>query len=171
MYPDLTQQLAPPGSMKSETVGLLRTPLAHNPKRCLPRSNNTVEVPDIMRALEPELVDVLWQGIEPLLPAQDTSHPLGCHRPWVPDRLCFRAILIRLVTQLSDTTPRARRDEWIDAGVFEQLKAEALAGYDRIVGLDDVAMDGSLPKPPTVAKERARIPPVGRSWAGSGPCL
>ena len=38
--------------------------------------------------------------------------------------------------QVSDTTLRARRDEWIDAGVFEQLKAEALAAFDRIIGLD-----------------------------------
>ena len=50
-------------------------------------------------------------------------------------RLRFRGILIRLVTgaswvdievildhQVSDTRLRARRDEWIEAGVFEQLK-------------------------------------------------
>ena len=42
---------------------------------------------------------------------------------------------------MSDTTLRARRDEWIDAGVFDGLKAEALAAFDRIIGLDlgDVA--------------------------------
>jgi hypothetical protein len=81
-----------------------------------------VEVPDIMRALGPEVVEVLWQTIEPLLPAQVETHPLGCHRPRVPDRLCFRGILIRLVTgsswvdieaildhQVSDTTLRALR--------------------------------------------------------------
>jgi hypothetical protein len=77
--------------------------------------------------------------------------------------LCFRGILIRLVTgaswvdieaildhQVSDTTLRARRDEWIDAGVFERLKAEAVAAFDRIIGLDldDVALDGSLHKAP-----------------------
>lgn len=58
----------------------------------------------------------------------------------VPDRLCFWAILIRLVTgaswadieamldhRVSDTTLRARRDEWIAAGVFEQLEVEAMA--------------------------------------------
>jgi hypothetical protein len=81
----------------------------------------------------------------------------------VPDRVCFRGLLIRLVTgaswvdieaildhQASDTTLRARRDEWINAGVFERLKAEALAAFDRIVGLDldDVALDGSLHKAP-----------------------
>jgi hypothetical protein len=44
-----------------------------------------------MRALEPEVVDAVWAAIEPLLPPVDRSHPLGCHRRRVPDRLCFRA--------------------------------------------------------------------------------
>ena len=116
-----------------------------------------------MRALEAEVVDAIWAAVEPLLPTADRSHPLGCHRPRVPDRLCFQGILIRLVTgaswvdieaildhQVSDTTLRARRDEWIEAGVFEQLKDEAVAAFDRIVGLDldDVALDGSLHKAP-----------------------
>ena len=116
-----------------------------------------------MRALEPEVVDVLFATIEPLLPPPDETHPLGCHRRRAPDRLCFRGILIRLVTgsswvdieaildhQVSDTTLRTRRDEWIDAGVFDQLKTEALAAFDRIVGLDldDVSLDGSLHKAP-----------------------
>lgn len=35
--------------------------------------------------------------------------------------------------QVSDTTLRARRDEWIAAGVFDQLVEEALAAYDRII--------------------------------------
>jgi hypothetical protein len=52
--------------------------------------------------------------------------------------------------QVSDTTLRARRYEWIDAGVFEDLMSEALAAFDRIIGLDldEVALDGSLHKAP-----------------------
>ena len=52
--------------------------------------------------------------------------------------------------QVSDTTLRARRDEWIDAGVFDALKTEALAAYDRVIGfdLDNVSLDGSLHKAP-----------------------
>jgi len=44
---------------------------------------------------------------------------------------------------VSDTTLRARRDEWIQAGVFDLIEAEALAAYDRIVGLDltEVSVD------------------------------
>ena len=116
-----------------------------------------------MRALEPEVVDALWATIKPLLPLREDHHPLGCHRQRVPDRLCFRGILIRLVTgaswvdieaildhQVSDTTLRTRRDEWIDAGVFDQLRDEAMAAFDRIIGLDlsEVALDGSLHKAP-----------------------
>ena len=61
--------------------------------------------------------------------------------------LFFWGILVRLVTGcswvtaerllggvVSDTTLRARRDEWIAAGVFAELEAEAVAGYDRVVG-------------------------------------
>jgi transposase len=116
-----------------------------------------------MRALDPEVVDALWAAFEPLLPRRDRSHPLGCHRPRASDRLCFRGLLIRLVTgsswvdveaildhQVSDTTLRTRRDEWIAAGLFERLKDEALAAFDRIIGLDldNVAIDGSLHKAP-----------------------
>jgi transposase len=116
-----------------------------------------------MRALETEVVDAVWTAIEALLPDIVDEHPLGCHRPRVSDRLCFRGILIRLTTgsswvdveailehQVSDTTLRARRDEWITAGVFDALKTEALAAFDRIIGLDlsEVSVDGSLHKAP-----------------------
>ena len=116
-----------------------------------------------MRALEPEDVDIIWKTIEPLHPERIETHPLGCHRPRVPDRLCFWGILVRLTTgsswvdieqildgQVSDTTLRARRDEWIAADVFTRLEAEALAAFDRVIGLDlsDVALDGSLHKAP-----------------------
>ncbi len=130
---------------------------------CDPTSDDLVEAPVIMRALEPEVVDAIWATIEPLLPTPDDQHPLGCHRPRVPDRVCFRGILIRLVIgaswvdieaildfAVSDTTLRTRRDEWIATGVFDQLRDEAVAGFDRIIGLDlsEVAFDGSLHKAP-----------------------
>lgn len=128
-----------------------------------PTNDDTVEDLIIMRALEPEVVDAVWRTIEGLIPARRDHHPLGCHRPRVPDRLCFWGVLIRLVTgaswvdveailghQVSDTTLRARRDEWIEAGVFEQLKNEATVAFDRIIGLDlsEVSIDGSLHKAP-----------------------
>jgi transposase len=140
----------------------------------------TGEVTSIMRALEPEVVATVWQAVHPLLPARADDHPLGCHRRRVSDLVCFRAFLIRLVTgaswvdieaileyQVSDTTLRARRDEWIAAGVFEQLETEALAAYDRIIGLDlsEVAVDGSLHKAPC-GGEGTGPNPTDRSKSG-----
>lgn len=116
-----------------------------------------------MRALEAEVVDAVFAAVEALLPRAADEHPLGCHRPRASDRLCFWGILVRLVTgsswvdvealldrRVSDTTLRARRDEWVAAGVFDRLGHEALAAYDRIVGLDlsEVSLDGSLHKAP-----------------------
>ncbi len=133
-----------------------------------------------MRALEPEVVDAVWAAIEPLIPPIPDHHPLGCHRPRVADRLCFWGILIRLVTgcswvsveailerQVSDTTLRSRRDEWIAAGVFDQLRVDAIHAYDRIIGLDltEVALDGSLHKAPC-GGEGTGINPTDRAKLG-----
>ena len=132
------------------------------------------------RALEPEVMDTIWAAIEPILPPPDGSHPLGCHNPRVPDEVCFRGILIRLVTGsswvdieaimgfiVSDTTLRARRDEWITAGVFDQLETEARAAYDRIIelDLDVVAIDGSLHKAPYGGEGTGKSP-VDRAKLG-----
>ena len=128
-----------------------------------PNNDDQVEVSVIMRALDPEVMDAMWAAAEPLLPVRGGDHPLGCHNPRIPDRVCFEGILIRLVTgcswvtaerliahRASDTTLRARRDEWVDAGVFDALADEALRAYDRIVGLDlsEAAVDGSIHKAP-----------------------
>jgi transposase len=117
-----------------------------------------------MRALDPEVVDAVWKAVQALIPVPPDRHPLGCHRPRVSDRVCFEGILIRLATgcawvdaevlldnRVSDTTLRARRDEWIASGVFDRLVDEALGAYDRIIGLDlrDCALDGSQHKAPT----------------------
>ena len=116
-----------------------------------------------MRALDPEVLDAMWAAAEPRLPVRGDDHPLGCHNPRIPDRVCFEGIVIRLVTgcswvtverlmghRVSDTTLRARRDEWVAAGVFDALMVEALAAWDRIVGLDlsEAAVDGSTHKAP-----------------------
>lgn len=144
-----------------------------------------VEALEIMtRALDREVTDAIWAAIEPLLPVPDTSHPLGCHNPRVADEVCFRGILIRLVTGsswtdieaimghvVSDTTLRRRRDEWIDAGVFDLLAAEALAAFDRIIGLDldVVAVDGSIHKAPYGGEGTGKSPvdrgKLGWKWS------
>ena len=115
-----------------------------------------------MLALDPRVVNAVWSAIEAHLPPRPPdTHPLGCHRPRIPDRDCFQGILVRLVTgcswdvaarlsSASETTLRNRRTQWLTAGVFDKLVKEALAAYDRIIGLDlsEVAVDGSLHKAP-----------------------
>ena len=116
-----------------------------------------------MRALDPEVVDVLWAAFEPLIPRVVDTHPLGCHRYRLSDRACFDVIVTRLATGcswedaerlcgsvVSDTTVRSRRNEWVAAGVFDLIANEAIGGYDRIIGLElgDVAVDGCLNKLP-----------------------
>ena len=148
-----------------------------------PNNDDTAEVLNIIRALEREVVDAVWAAVEPLIPPAPEHHPLGCHRPRVADRLCFWGILIRLVTgcswvsveaileyQVSDTTLRARRDEWIAAGVFDGLRKHAVHAYDRIIGLDlsEVALDGSLHKAPCGGEGTGPNPTDRANWAGSG---
>src|SRR6202522_336154 len=128
-----------------------------------PTTHDQVEVPTIMRALEPEVFHTVWAAIEPLLPVHNETHPLGCHRPRIADRDCFEVMLVRLVTgsswedcerlcgnKVSYTTARARRDEWEAAGVFAAIADETIGAYDKHLGLDlrEVAVDGSLHKSP-----------------------
>jgi transposase len=122
-----------------------------------------MEVSHIMRAMDADVFDAVWAAVKALIPAPPRTHPLGCHRRRVPDEVCFRGILHRLVSGsswttieaqlgwvVSDTTLRARFNEWVAAGVFDAIADEALRAYDRIVGLDlsEVAIDGSQHKAP-----------------------
>ena len=133
-----------------------------------------------MRGFDPQVVDAVWETVESLIPVVPDDHPLGCHRRRISDRLCFWGILIRLVTgcswvsveailerRVSDTTLRSRRDEWIAAGVFDGLRDQAIAAYDRIVGLDlsEVAVDGSIHKAPC-GGEGTGPSPVDRAKLG-----
>lgn len=102
----------------------------------------------MMHALDPRVHDPIFQLIEHLVPAPPT-HPLGCHRPRVPNRVIFRGLLLRLITgaswdtiefmldgAVSDTTLRARRDEWEQSGLFQKLLVHTLASYHRVIGID-----------------------------------
>lgn len=116
-----------------------------------------------MRALDREVIDAVWQSFEPLLPEHLDNHPKGGHRPRIPDRTVFQVVLVRLVCgcswvdaealcdwKVSDTTARARFNQWITHDVFRRAFEHALDAYDRIIGLDltETAVDGSLHKAP-----------------------
>ena len=133
-----------------------------------------------MPALPSWLTDPLWDQFAALLPARETyvsTHPWGCHRRRIPDRIVFDKLLQLLRfgcsyqgiadTTCSATTIRARRDEWIRLGVFAQLTQIALDAYDRMVGLvlDDIAVDGCITKAPG-GGEVAGPSPVDRRKQG-----
>ena len=123
-----------------------------------------------MPALQPYLIEPIWQQFQALLPERATSHPLGCHRPRVSDRVVFEKLVEVLVfgcaywriadESCSESTLRRRRDEWIDAGLMETLRGLALDAYDRSIGLEmaDVAVDGLHHQGPLRGRESGEKP-------------
>jgi transposase len=128
-------------------------------------------------ALPSSIIGPIWDQFSALLPPHDAPHPLGCHRPRVPDRLIFDKLVQILVfgcayhriadQTVSATTLRRRRDAWIAAGVLETLLALALDAYDRMIGLElnDLAVDGCITKAPC-GGELAGRSPVDRGKQG-----
>ena len=101
-----------------------------------------------MPAIPSWLLEPLWDQFAALLPDRpvyDPSHPLGCHKPRIADRIIFEKLIQVLrfgcsYVSIADctcaaTTIRERRNEWIKAGIFADLKPIARESYDRIVGL------------------------------------
>ena len=133
-----------------------------------------------MPAIQSWLLEPLWDQFSALLPGRpvyDPSHPLGCHRPRVSDRLIFEKLIQVLrfgcsYAGIADcscgaTTIRERRDEWIKLGVFAELNRIARESYDRIVGLvlEDLIIDGCIAKAPG-GGEMAGRSPVDRGKLG-----
>jgi transposase len=131
-----------------------------------------------MPALQTYIIEPIWEQFTALLPEREVDHPLGCHKPRVPDRVVFEKLVQVLVfgcaywriadESCSDTTLRRRRDEWIEGGVMERLREMALSAYDRIIGLelDDVSVDGCITKAPC-GGEKAGKSPVDRGKRGT----
>jgi transposase len=88
-------------------------------------------------ALPSSVLEPLWGEFAALLPARQVHHPLGCHRPRIPDRVIFDKLIQVLVfgcgyrriedATCSATTLRRRRDEWITLGLAERLRLAVLA--------------------------------------------
>jgi len=125
-----------------------------------------------MPALPSCLIDPIWDQFSALLPDRQQTHPLGCHNPRIPDRVVFEKLVQVLVFGCayersadhgcSASTIRRRRDEWIAAGVMEQLQKVALASYDRMIGLDlsDIAVDCCIANKAPCGGEKAGTSPV-----------
>jgi hypothetical protein len=71
-------------------------------------------------ALEPYLIEPIWQQFKALLPERRTDHPLGCHRSRVPESVVFEKLVQVLLFGCSyhriadascpESTLRRRRD-------------------------------------------------------------
>jgi len=128
-------------------------------------------------AIQPYIIEPIFQQFLALLPPKSTEHPLGCHRPLIPDRVVFEKLVQVLVfgcacwriadETCSATTLRRRRDEWIEAGVMDELEEAAREAYDRVIGLQlaDVAVDCRIAKAPR-GGEKAGKSPVDRGEQG-----
>ena len=139
-----------------------------------PRVEGACPVP----ALQPYIIEPIFEQFEALLPERrTTNHPLGCHRPRIPDRVVFGKLVEVLVFgcaywriadgSCSESTLRRRRDEWIELGLMERLREIALEAYDRLIGLElaDLAVDGCITKAPC-GGEKAGRSPVDRGKGG-----
>ena len=130
-----------------------------------------------MPAISPYIIKPIWEQFRALLPERKVDHPLGCHRRRIPDQLVFEKLLQILVfgcaywriadESCSATTLRRRREEWIEAGVMDNLEEMARQAYDRTIGLDvaDVAVDCCITKAPC-GGEKAGKSPVDRGKQG-----
>ena len=121
--------------------------------------------------------DWLWARVERLLPAAP-RHPLGCHRPRVPDRDAMDAILLVLRTGMqwnalnatgicSSSSAHRRFQEWVVAGVFHEIGRQGLLEYDAVVGIDweGRAADGAMGKAP-LGGENTGPNPTDRAKGG-----
>ena len=119
------------------------------------------------------LLEPLWVQFSALLPERprvSPTHPLGCHRPRIADRVVFEHVIAALVhgsgyeriasPGCSDATIRRRLKEWAALGVSEQVHTLALRAYDRMIGLelDDLAVDGCITKAPGGGEAAGRSP-------------
>ena len=138
-----------------------------------------IEVSRACRAIMPAGADLgrVLRADRRERPPFDPSHPLGCHRRRIRDRVVFEHVVQALVHSsgyeriatpgCSDRTIRRRLKVWAAAGIGERVHALALRAYDQMIGLElgDVAVDGCLTKAPC-GGERAGPSPVDRRKGG-----
>jgi transposase len=118
-------------------------------------------------------LEPIWAQFSVLLPERPAvapTHPLGCHRRRIPDRVVFEQVVAALVhgsgyeriarAGCSDRTIRRRVQEWAAAGLTPELQALVLQQYDRMIGLElaDVAVDGCITKAPGGGEVAGRSP-------------
>jgi len=126
--------------------------------------------------------EALWQRVAPLIPEYVNPDPLRRGRPPAPDRICLDAIFFVLRTGCQwnalnatgicpSSTAHDRFQDWVEAGIFEQLWERGLEEYDELKGLNWrwLAMDGCITKAP-LGGEKNR-PVSGGSGQGRNEAL
>jgi hypothetical protein len=133
--------------------------------------------------LPASLIEPLWVEFATLIgsgerPEFSPTHPWGCHRRRVPDRVVFDHVIAALVhgsgyeriatPGCSDRTIRRRLQDWATVGHGQALLRIALAAYDTMIGLDlqDLSVDGSITKSPCGGEVSGRSP-VDRGKQGT----
>ncbi len=100
-----------------------------------PSADHLVEPSLIMRPVRHRGRDAVWAVVEPPLPPIPIDeHALGCHRPRVPEPVCFEGILVRLVTGSASTSklswatgyPTLRRGTGVTMAVTLVLTAKLI---------------------------------------------
>ncbi len=122
-----------------------------------------------MPALPPYIIEPIFEQFAALVPERNVDHPLGCHRPRIPDRVVFEKLVQILVfgcaywriadESCSATTLRRRRDEWIEEGLLDTLEEIARKAYDEFIGLklEDVGLLTTTSRRlPAAARRRAK---------------
>ena len=138
-----------------------------------------------MRALDPEVFDAVWTAVRTSFPSRPKTHPLGCHRHRVSDRLCFVGdpdpAGHRVLVDQCRSDPRVPglrhhacgpgATSGSVAGSSTPCGTTPCGAYDRIIGLDlsEVALDGSLHKAPCGGEGTGKNPTdrgkLGWKWS------
>ena len=136
-----------------------------------------------MPLLPSSVIEPLWVEFAALIgvderPEFTPSHPWGCHRRRIDDRVVFDHVIAALVhgsgyeriatPGCSDRTIRRRLDAWAGAGHGQTLLRLSLAAYHRMIGLDleDLSVDGAITKAPCGGEIAGRSP-VDRGKQGT----
>lgn len=133
-----------------------------------------------MPAVPSSLIEPLWVEFAALLPTRPEfapTHPLGCHRRRIPDRVVFEHVVRALVhgsgyeriatAACSDRTIRRRLKDWARWGLAPVLHARCLAAFDKMIGLrlGDISADAAITKAPC-GGAKAGPSPVDRRKGG-----
>jgi hypothetical protein len=133
--------------------------------------------------LPASLIEPVWVEFAALIgadqqPEFSPTHPWGCHRRRISDRVVFDHLIAALVhgsgyeriatPGCSDRTIRRRLRDWAQAGHTKVLLRLVLAAFDRMIGLDldDLSVDGSITKSPCGGEVSGRSP-VDRGKQGT----